>query len=134
MTQYIGGSFAPPLTDELLEKYEGLMKDLDAKSQVRDAMQQLLHCCNRWWNLPESTGAQKRPHPSGRGVIIDLDEHLKETLWDDIPWDSELRAMGVVFDTIDPVSQKELRDAAHHLLWHVRELERDREPLTNDKL
>jgi hypothetical protein len=134
MAQRIGGSFAPPLTDELLAKYRAMAESLDPKSQVRDQMLKLLQCCSHWWELPESTGENNRPHPSGAGVIVDLDEHIKAKLWDDIPWASELTAMGDVFDGIDPVSDKELRNAAFHLLWHVKELDLDREPLTNDKL
>jgi len=129
----VGGSFAPPLTDELLMKYEALVNDLDPQFPVRDAMVKLLDCCKQWWDLPESVGEGK-PHPSGRGNIVGLDEPIKKALWDHIPWSHELKAFGVLFDGIDPVKQKELRDAAHHLLWHVVELDLDREPITTDKL
>jgi hypothetical protein len=50
-----------------------------------------------------------------------------------VPWRYEIEAMQRLFDGIDP-AEKELRDAAFHLLWFVTELERDREPVTNDKL
>jgi hypothetical protein len=41
-----------------------------------------------------------------------------------------------LLDTLpsDTPSQKSLRDAAFHLLWHVVELDKDREPITADKL
>lgn len=35
------------------------------------------------------------------------------------------------YPTLEPT---QVRDAAFHLLWHARELERDREPLTKDQL
>lgn len=38
---------------------------------------------------------------------------------------------GLPYPKLEPTP---LRDAAHHLLWFARELTRDREPLTNDKL
>lgn len=232
----IGGSFAPPLSDELLARYKSLRDRLEPV--YRDALSTLLACVELWWELPESTGGG-RPHPVGRGFIVDLDDEIKQKLWDSIPWgheldalqsllenlqsseaaenerrlqawrnavfavlkpsfvspsldltksgqdvkllllnDSErLRALGVLsaeqLDAISvalfgaatslvtdavarhrewhaaaasaiqssdpPVARPALldvsaRDAAFHLLWFVRELDRDREPLTNDKL
>lgn len=133
MADRIGGSFAPPLTDELLSSYKSLIDGLDPRSQVRDAMQSLYDCCTAWWNLPESTG-DGRPHPSGRGIIIHLDKAVAEALWDAIPWDDELAVIAMLFDGIDATKDRALRNAAFHLLWHVKELARDREPMTADKL
>lgn len=134
MQQRVGGSFAPPLSDELLKKYETMIEALPARSQVKDAMQRLLDCCAKWWDLPDPQGTDTRPHASGVGTIVDLHEHHAEVLWDHIPWTEELNGMSKLFDGIDNDSQRELRDAAHHLLWHVKELDLDREPLTADKL
>jgi hypothetical protein len=131
--QPTGGSFAPPLTDELLAKYSSMIDGLAAQSPIRDAMAKLLACCKQWWGLPESTG-KGEPHPSGRGSIVDLDEAIKKTLWEAIPWKEELQMYGLLFERIDAVKEKPLRDAAHHLLWHGFELEMDREPITMDKL
>lgn len=39
-----------------------------------------------------------------------------------------------LFDSIDPVAQKDLRNAAFHCLWVARELDLGREPITTDKL
>lgn len=130
----IGGAFAPPLTDELLTKYGELIAGLDAQSQIRDAMTRLLHCCKAWWDQPESNGGKSRPHASGTGTVVDLDEPVAKALWEVIPWGEDLNVMSVLFDGIDATTQKPLRDAAHHLLWHAKELELDREPLTADKL
>jgi hypothetical protein len=132
MTRY-GGSFAPPLSDELLNSYKTMIDALPA-SAVKDAMATLHNCCSKWWELPESVGAPGKPHPCGVGIIVDLDRPIAEALDEHIPWPHELEAMKGLFEQISPASQKELRDAAHHLLWHAIELERDREPLTNDKL
>jgi len=128
-----GGSFAPPLTEEKLAEYQSLISVLDTHSPIRHAMQSLMDCCVAWWSQPESTG-DGRPHPSGQGVIINLDKPIAEALWDATPWDHELKAYGELFDKIDPRTEKPLRDAAHHLLWHGWELFHDREPMTADKL
>lgn len=232
----IGGSFAPPLSDEVLAGYKSLAARLEPV--YRDAIERLLAVVLLWWELPESTGGG-RPHPVGRGFIVDLDDEIKQKLWEPIPWAHELdaiqklleglqaseqsenerrlqawksavaavlkpqfissdldftlpgqdaklkllnesrrlRALGVLesqqvdkvavalFDSSDdavgkallrhrdwqqataaaivsaspPVERPALadvsaRNAAFHLLWFVRELDRDREPLTNDKL
>lgn len=130
----IGGSFAPPLTEDLLTKYEALLGSLDPQSQTADAFRIVLNCAKQWWEQPDSSGASTRPHPVGRGTIIDLDEPIAKALWDHIPWDEELDVYANVFEKIDPVAERDLRNAAFHLLWHAKELARDREPLTNDKL
>ena len=142
--QQFGGSFAPPLSDDLLASYQQMTDALPAQSPIRDAMGKLLACCKLWWELPESTG-NGRPHPSGRGLIIDLDKQIADSLWDAIPWGGqkledgtvapdELGGYGKLFDSIDPKKDRELRNAAFHLLWHVTELHLDREPLSSDKL
>lgn len=132
--QRIGGSFAPPLTDELLAAYKAMIEALPPQSQIRDAMARLLACCEKWWELPDSIGTEARAHPSGLGTIVPLEAVHQKALWEHIPWPEELEHFGVLFDGIDPVAEKPLRDAAHHLLWHAKELELDREPLTADKL
>lgn len=124
----IGGSFAPPLTDELLAAYHALA--LEAGEEIRDAMLKLHACAAQWWELPESTGDGK-PHPSGRGYIVALDAPIATALWEAIPWTRELDMFGALFDTL-PTGR--LRNAAFHLLWFAKELDLDREPLTSDKL
>lgn len=127
--QLIGGTFAPPLSDEKLAAYEGIAAT--ASPEVKDAMGTLQACVRKWWALPDSTGVNRTPHPSGRGAIIPLDDHIAKELWDSIPWTHELNAIQGLFDGI-PSDQTELRNAAFHLLWHVKELDLDREPITND--
>lgn len=131
--QRFGGTFAPPLTDDLLDQYGSLVASLPAKSEVRDALSSLLGCCRAWWAEPESTGGS-RAHPSGRGLITDLDKDIQERLFDAIPWQAELEHYKVLLDGIDAVAQPVLRNAAFHLLWHAQELCLDREPMTSDKL
>ena len=130
----VGGSFAPPLSDELLATYRGMIDALPADSQVRDIMGKLHDCCAAWWEQPESSGDGARPHPVGVGTIVPLDAPIAKALWDVIPWDEELAAWAGVLDKIDPLAERELRNAAFHLLWHAKELARDREPMTKDKL
>jgi len=127
-TRRIGGSFAPPLTDERLAEYRKLIDGLD-DSPVKDAMTELLTCCEAWRELPESKGVGTR-HPLGP-TVVPLDAEIAKALWEKIPWREELEMMGVLFGKIP---QGELRNAAHHLLWFGVELEQDREPLTNDRL
>mgnify|MGYP000974726190 CR=1 FL=1 len=127
----IGGSFAPPLSDELLDKYQALISQ--SQGAIKDALTTLLTCCRKWWELPESVGGGNA-HPSGRGFVVELDHTIKESLWDLIPWPHEIKAMESLLNTLDPVGQKDLRNAAFHLLWHVKELDLDREPITTDKL
>lgn len=127
----IGGSFAPPLSDELLDKYQALIAQ--SQGAIKDALTTLLTCCRKWWELPESVGGGNA-HPSGRGFVVELDHAIKESLWDLIPWPHEIKAMESLLNTLDPVGQKDLRNAAFHLLWHVKELDLDREPITTDKL
>ncbi len=127
--QRVGGSFAPPLTDELLDKYEDLA---DQKGgPIGEAMLSLAACCRKWWNLPDSEGLNQSAHPSGVGMIIPLDDHIKKVLDEHIPWEHELTAMQNLFDELP---NNEVRNAAFHLLWHVKELNLDREPITNDLL
>jgi hypothetical protein len=127
-----GGSFAPPLSDDRIAEYELLAEE--ASPEVKDAMQTLLKCVKHWWDLPESSQAGAKPHPSGRGRIVSLDEPIAKALWDDIPWTRELKSMGELFDGISAETQRELRNAAFHLLWHAVELDLDREPITADKV
>lgn len=133
MPTFLGGNFAPPLSDEKLSAYRAIVDTLPP-SPVKDAMTALLQCCEHWWALPEPQGTKTRAHPSGRGLVVELQvDHAKE-LDDLIPWKHEIEAVAKLFDGIDPVSEKATRDAAHHLLWHVVELDLGREPLTADKL
>ena len=128
MTQKYGGSFAPPLSDETLATYVSVVEGMP-ESPACDACQKLCVCVKQWWELPEST-SPGRPHQSGMGTIIDLDEQCKKALYDTIPWREELVMMQGLFDQLTG----DARHVAHHLLWHVFELDNDREPITNDKL
>lgn len=127
----VGGSFAPPLSDELLAAYHA--QALEAPEEIRDAMLKLHACAAQWWELPESTGDGK-PHPSGRGYVVALDEPIATALWESIPWTRELDMMAALFEGIDAKTHKSLRDAAFHLLWFAKELDLDREPMTSDRL
>lgn len=116
---------APALTDASLARYEELAAS--APAEVKDAMQVYLKCVKMWWDLPESTG-KKTPIMDGLAHIQNLDEPIKQALWELIPWPDEMVAYAKRFDAIDPVKEKELRDAAFHLHWYVKNLNLDREP------
>lgn len=135
----VGGSFAPPLSDAKFAEYKAMFAALPA-GRVRDACDALVKCCEAWWALPEPKAAKGTPHPSGRGLVVELAGDHKKALFDLIPWSrrsngrnepDELEAVGEVLGAI---TDKPLRDAAHHLLWTVHELDLDREPITTDKL
>jgi hypothetical protein len=132
MTRRIGGSFAPPVSDETLASYDRQIAALP-DSPIKSALQTCLTCVKQWWELPESTGGG-RPHPVGVGYIVDLDKQHQATLWEAIPWKHEIEAIQKLFDDIPADTQRDLRNMAFHLLWHVKELDLDREPMTADKL
>lgn len=132
-TVHIGGSFAPPLTNEILSDYKAVIEATDAKTPVGSTLRILLNCVERWWELPIS-GGERIPHQVDKVTLIKLTDEIQQTLWDYIPWDYELKSMGQILDTISPETQKPLRDMAFHLLWHTVELCLDREPITTDQL
>ena len=111
---YVGGSFAPPFSDESLAYYREIADGADPAKYgpVKDAMNTLLNCCEQWWDLPEPQHGQSSPHPSGTGEIVPLEPHHADMLDEHIPWKHELEGMKTLFDTIDPIRDKELRNAA----------------------
>lgn len=136
--------FAPPLTDALLQKYEKMISDLPREmGEVKDIMKECLAPVKMWWELPESKrrdGVDFVFNIGGKGdktiACTPLELKHQEDLFDLIPWPRELKTMGEVLDQLpsNTSEQKELRDAAYHLLWYANELCRDREPLTKDVL
>lgn len=130
MTTFIGGSFAPPLPDTKLTRYEKLAET--APEKVKEAMLTLIKCVKAW-KKEKPSAVKGSPHPSGRGTITPLTKEQVKKLWNDVPWMEEITLYETWFDTIPPTS-KELRDAAFHLTWFAKELTMDREPVTNDLL
>lgn len=127
MAARIGGSLAPALTDDVLSQYSMMIERLP-EGPIKDALQTLVGCVHEWWSLPESDEVGS-PHPSGRGVIVPLTAEVKDAIYELIPWSHELDAIQGLFDTI-PATDHVLRKCAFHLLWYVRELNLDREPIT----
>lgn len=127
--QRIAGSFAAPLTKEMLQKYAALI-NLVPQGQLKEVLVSLLTCVSKWWGLPESTGTGVL-HPCGKGIAVPLDEDIAKTLDPLIPWPSEMVSNQELLETIP---SGDLRNAAFHLLWHVKELEIGREPVTLDKV
>lgn len=135
--------FAPPLSDELLNTYQELTRGISGP--VADAMLTCLIPVRLWWKLPESKCPGQtlkifhRTDPNVERVetpikVTPLEEQHKKDLWDSIPWGYEIDAIQKLFDTISPATNNALRNAAFHLLWYVRELNADREPLTQEAL
>lgn len=159
---FVGGSFAPPLSDEKIEEYKEMIDGLE-DGPVKESMTTLMNCCGVWWDLPEPEGTETSIHPATVGrkdlqgrdrqaTIVRLQKDHADALDEHIPWGHELKGMRELFDSLptgisgeemhegrrrnivgDPEA-KALRDAAFHLLWHVIELDLGREPTTTDKL
>lgn len=136
----------------------------DEQREVREALEGCLRCVKLWWDLPESERKDgKKFLIEHRGQTteyeaVPLEAAHVQALWNVTPWPRELEPIKQLFATIDadaarrngdlvaawqdaggkgprpPLESTALRDAAHHLLWHVHELALDREPLTIDKL
>lgn len=130
---YFGGSFAPPLPASKLAAYEALATALPL-GPARDGMLSLVAMKKKF----DETGPSGRAptiHPATRTPIVTpLEEAEVRRIWDHVPWPAECDMLGKVFDALDPVTQRDVRNAAFHLLWFARELTLDREPITNDKL
>jgi len=112
-----GGSFAPPLRDELLASYDAQIAALDPKEPATDALKTLLACVRAWWEEPESAGNGK-PHPyfGAAAPIVALDQPIAERLWDAIPWDHELEAMKPLLDRYEPEAAARNRNKIE--AWH----------------
>ena len=143
-------SYAPPITEEQLQKYESLIDT--APVRVQEYMRDLVAMLRLFWETEES----KLPPVSNKtGVFYTpLEEAEISRIWDAVPYRDECDLIGKVFDTLpdgfvqkrdpeDPTALKneitdqaafDLKCAANHLLWYAYELTADREPITQDKV
>lgn len=124
--------FAPPLTEEAMGRYAKLIDGVRPKTELRRVLDSLYACCDAWWKAPEPRKAMRTP----RGVkpaVVPLDEAAKAALRGKLPTKQDLQTCSEVLDKIDAATDKPLRDAAFHLLWHATELANGREPMTRDK-
>ncbi len=133
-------AIAPPLTDALLSKYGSMILALP-DSAIRDAMAACMTCCKAWWQLPESDrqNESQRWSVTHKGedkviTLVPLRKDHEKLLDEHIPWPHEIAGIQALFDGISNETERDLRDAAFHLLWHVIELNHGREPFTQDKL
>lgn len=131
---------APALTEEKLAKWQELINNLQMGSELRDALETLFKCVEAWWNARESTekhvvAATGAGFVSGPDVRLQkFDGELKDLLFETTPWMKELKLYDDLLESIHPESEKELRDAAFHMLWFAKEICNDREPLTLDRI
>lgn len=128
--RHVGGSFAPPITDEVLDRYEDLA-GIASSGPVKDEILKLIEMVRVFRQTPDSS-LPSEPHPSGRGEIVPLEDAEIQRIWDHVPWDHEIDALKNLFDLIPADSM--LRNPAFHLLWYAVELSKDREPITIDRL
>lgn len=132
--------FAPPITTDNLATYKALAAT--APAPIADGMRELIEMVETFQQTPASSrrsqsvplNAVKDGQQITSAPCTPLEDVEVERIWDLVPWDHELDAMGRLFEELDNNSQRPLRDAAFHLLWYGRELVRDREPMTNDTL
>lgn len=146
--------FAPELTDEKLGEYQDRVASIpNDERELKDVLSALLNCVLTWWALPVSEKPAKekftflhRGETKEIGVVPLEDAHV-EALWDVTPYFRETESIekfldGLPLGTVEEnyccriVDQAafDLRTMAFHLLWHVKEIALDREPLTQDKL
>lgn len=127
----VGGSFAPPLTEDKLKEYKLLAATADIR--ISEIMLKLIEMVEVFNQTPTSI---LKPELHRTGIVnqIPLEDAEITRIWNYVPWDYELEAYSKLFETIDNTNNKPLRDACFHLLWFARELEADREPITNDKI
>lgn len=128
--QRIGGSFAPPLPAEKLVEYRQTI-ETHAADDIKQALLGLCDMVQTFQQTPESS-APKAKHPVGVGFVQPLDESEIKRIWDLVPWDWECAALETQFNKLAVDSP--LRTPAFHLLWFAKELTKDRQPCTNDKL
>ena len=135
--------FAPPLTPERLAAYQDLARAQETPASVSEAMLALVRLAERFAETPTSKlpgvplqSEYTRSPFRGKAPphIVPLEPEEIDRLWDAVPWDHDLRALGELFETLSALGQKALRDAAFHLLWFAKELALDREPMTLDRL
>ena len=132
--------YAPPITAQKLSDYEALIAAMPV-SPVKESLQKLLACVNAWFVLPDSprTDGELVNHIHNGQLVtvkeVPFTQELIEQLWDVTPWMHELAGLSTTNDDglFDSLSGP-IRDAAFHLLWHVKEITLDREPMTLDKL
>lgn len=93
----MGGSFAPPLTADKIAEYRELAKQADPK--VGSVMESLCTMVETFQQTPASTNGG-RPHPSGRGTIVALEQKEIERIDPVVPWDYEVEAYQKLFDEL----------------------------------
>ena len=107
---------------------------------VKEEMGDYLRMLRSFRETPDSSAAASGRLSAtigGRSMaceVVPLEDAEVKRIWDLVPWEHECEVTGQVFEKIPADTHKELRNAAFHLLWFGRELCRDREPLTKDKL
>ena len=115
-------SFAPPLSDSLMADYFELCK-------ANAVLRLLWAVVRRWRDLPMSQECGYL-HPNGRCQVVPLSQFQEQQLSGLMPSCANLVVIQRLCDSL----RGKQRDAAFHLLWHVKELAAGREPITQDKL
>ena len=128
----LAGSFAPPLGPSELANYKLIIANC-TNPQVKEAMTKLHGMVVEFQRTPRSK-MQGSPHASGMGVVVPLEPEEVARMDQHVPWREELDMYDKLFDALSPIEQRDLRNAAFHLLWYGYELLLDREPITKDQL
>lgn len=122
---HIGGSFAPPITEDHVKNWPTLIAATNGLTRTALEVLHKLMLAHR----PHKAKALKgEPHPSGKGIIMPLADDVKKACEPHLPSHAEMEIFGQLFESLGGP----IRDVAFHLLWYARELELGREPPTTD--
>lgn len=104
-TQLPVACFAPPLTENLLTDYRGLVEKLPT-GEIKDILLKCLVCVEAWWKLPESTRSASQTLQFRKldinqeiGIVPLEAEHVK-SLWDVTPYPRETKGWGELLETL----------------------------------
>lgn len=108
-TVKVGGSFAPPLTPELLARYRELAEEAVRNRKYRQQGQLILQLADMVDKFNETPRSRERstPHPAGIGQITKLEAAEVERIDDVVPYEEELLYYDSVFDKIEASPEDE---------------------------
>jgi hypothetical protein len=92
-----GGSFAPPLTDDLLERYEAAAAK--APRMEKETLEGLIQMARTF----RETGPSKlkaHPHPAGVGTLTKLEQEEVDRIDPVVPWQHEVDALKAMAEKV----------------------------------
>lgn len=142
-TTIIAGSFAPPITPEVLARYRALA-EAEPAGPVKDALTSLGEMVRVFGQTPRSKLPGKplaaAPFVGATGPlagktftaeVVPLEPAEVKRIWDHVPWEHEIEGYRKLAKGLKPGP---VHDALRHLIWYAAELCKDREPICTDSL